>query len=205
MSLVKAIDDAVKFLEDHPEHFSRDVADKFCLLGKEICVLSTQARIDHRLPNVYKLDREVFDTTLGPVVYLSELNLPGDWWPKNAFDHHKKFIHSKTPHWLEAMAVLRALAESQEAEPPKVTPSNLSLDARALAVFIEHSDWTKKEMAGLLECNEKSLTPKRCPKLAAAIAAKNAADRPPRRGSKDSTGTLEAWEDGDEKFFDKRS
>jgi hypothetical protein len=78
--------------------------------------------------------------------------------------------------------------------------SEVSLDSRALAVFIEHRDWTKKRIAEHLGCHEKSLAPNRCPKLARAVAASNAPidpGRPPLRGSKDSDGTLEAWEKGE--------
>jgi hypothetical protein len=49
--------------------------------------------------------------------------------------------------------------------------SNVSLDARALAVFIEHSDWTKKRIAKHLGTNEKCLA------------------------EQDVDGNLEAWED----------
>jgi hypothetical protein len=84
----------------------------------------------------------------------------------------------------------------QPAEP--AAKSGISLDAKALAVFIEHPDWTKKTIASHLACNEKSLTPKRCPKLAAAIAAHKSPIDPGRRrlrGSKDADGNLEAWEE----------
>jgi hypothetical protein len=78
---------------------------------------------------------------------------------------------------------------------PAGTPK-VSLDARALGVFIDHPDWTKKRIAKHLDCHEKSLCPKSCPKLAAAIKAHRTPD-PSRkvRGSKDPEGNLEAWED----------
>jgi hypothetical protein len=66
------------------------------------------------------------------------------------------------------------------------------LDARAVAVFFEHRDWTKKSIARHLRCHEKSLCRKRCPKLAAAIEASKDGNLP--RGSKDGEGNLEAWE-----------
>ncbi len=69
----------------------------------------------------------------------------------------------------------------------------ISLDAKALSVFIEHPDWTKKKIAEHLGCNAKSLTPKRCPKLKDAIAAYKAKPTT-RRGSKDSDGNVEAWD-----------
>ena len=70
-----------------------------------------------------------------------------------------------------------------------------SLDARALAVFIDHTDWSKTRIAKHLDCNEKSLAPKRCPKLAAAIAAHKAPGRKMPRGTKDRFGNIEAWRD----------
>ena len=75
--------------------------------------------------------------------------------------------------------------------------SKVSLDAMSLGVFIEHPDWTKKKIADHLGCNEKSLAPKRCPKLAAAILASRAPDpsQKVRRGSIDNAGNLEAWSD----------
>jgi hypothetical protein len=79
-----------------------------------------------------------------------------------------------------------------------VAQLGLSLDAQAVAVYLDHPDWTKKQIAEFLGCNEKSLAPKRCRKLAAAIAANIAAIDPGRRrlhGSKDPDGNLEAWEE----------
>jgi hypothetical protein len=49
-------------------------------------------------------------------------------------------------------------------------------------------------MAKKLGCNEKSLAPKRCPKLDAAIRAHKARPKDLIRGTKDASGTLEAWE-----------
>jgi hypothetical protein len=82
--------------------------------------------------------------------------------------------------------------------PKPEAKSDVSLDARAVGVFLDHPDWTKKRIAKLLGCNEKSLCPERCPKLTAAIAAHKSPIDPGRRrlrGSKDSDGNLEAWED----------
>ena len=81
----------------------------------------------------------------------------------------------------------------QTSEMPK---RKLSLDARALAVFIEHKEWTKKEIAKHLECNEKSLAPRRCPKLDAAIGAyKSPLDSSRRvvRGTKDRDGNIDGY------------
>jgi hypothetical protein len=78
---------------------------------------------------------------------------------------------------------------------------SVSLDARAVGVFVAHRDWTKKQIAAHLGCAEKSLCPKRCPHLAAAIRAQKSHVDPDRRqvrGSKDAGGRLEAWEKEEE-------
>jgi hypothetical protein len=83
-------------------------------------------------------------------------------------------------------------------QPPINSGRGTSLDTDALAVYLDHPDWTKKRIAEYLrshgrpKCNEKSLSPKRCKKLAAAIAAHRVPDLP--RGSKDSDGNIDAWE-----------
>jgi hypothetical protein len=76
--------------------------------------------------------------------------------------------------------------------PAKARTPDISLDAKALAVYVEHPDWTKKRIAKHLGHNEKSLAPKRCPKLTAAIAAHKAPNLP--HGVKDAAGNIEAWE-----------
>jgi hypothetical protein len=69
----------------------------------------------------------------------------------------------------------------------------MSLDLKAVRVYLVHRDWTKKQIATYLKCNEKSLTPKRCPQLKAAISAYRSTHLP--HGSKDSNGNVEAWDD----------
>ena len=73
-----------------------------------------------------------------------------------------------------------------------------SLDARAVALFLENKDWTKKMIAEKLACNSRSLCPERCPRLAGLMAAHKSRNDPTRRrirGSKDKHGNVEAWED----------
>jgi hypothetical protein len=71
-----------------------------------------------------------------------------------------------------------------------------SLDARAVGVLAEHPDWTKKQIAAALGSNARSLAPKRCPNLAAAIKAyKDARKGRLPRGSKTADGQVEAWDD----------
>jgi hypothetical protein len=79
-----------------------------------------------------------------------------------------------------------------------VSGPKLSLDARAVAVFLEHPNWTKKQIAEALGLKAtQSLSPERCRKLDAAMHAASAKldpSKPFRRGSKDSEGNLEAWD-----------
>jgi len=60
-------------------------------------------------------------------------------------------------------------------------------------MFIENRTLTKAQMATKLGCNAKSLAPKRCPQLAAAMGAFRALDLP--RGKKAADGGMEAWDD----------
>lgn len=88
--------------------------------------------------------------------------------------------------------------DKRAAELPKPeATSDVALDARALAVRLEHTDWTKKRIAKNLGCNEKGLCPARCPKLAAALKAHRAPDpfRKVPRGWKDRDGNVEAWDE----------
>jgi hypothetical protein len=70
-----------------------------------------------------------------------------------------------------------------------------SLDAKATVIFLEHRDWTKKQIAEHLGCHEKSLARKRCPGLELAMTTAKAVTAP-RRGSKQD-GAIEAWEGQD--------
>ena len=74
----------------------------------------------------------------------------------------------------------------------EIDKSREPLEARAIALVLSRPGITKKEIARVLTCHEKSLTPKRCPKLAAALQAYRAS-APLPRGSKDRAGNLEAW------------
>lgn len=115
--------------------------------------------------------------------------------------------HAKAVSRLEALAIPDADEERQTAErlteqstsdgdSQRIGESsgNLELDEKAVAVFLKHKDWKKKEIAAFLNCHPKSLAPKRCPHLHGAMQAYRKPDLP--RGSKDSQGNLEAWDDG---------
>jgi hypothetical protein len=126
-------------------------------------------------------------------------------WDETDPDDEQRWIHL---HATLEYNTARHRARATTAEPdtksskplePNVK-SNVTLDARALAVFLEHTDWSKKRIAQHLGCNEKSLCPARCPRLAAAIAAHTSTIDPGRRrlrGSKDANGNLEAWEENE--------
>ncbi len=122
-----------------------------------------------------------------------------DWLTNIGTMHGQGFLMDSVSY--DLLAAIRAKA-SQGDTPPTKAPLPVtgqqepkpSLDARALAVFIDHPDWTKKKMAEHLGCNEKSLAPRRCVKLDAAIRAYKAKPKM-RRGSRDSDGNLEAWEE----------
>lgn len=80
-------------------------------------------------------------------------------------------------------------------EKEKDAPKGPSLDARALALFIEDRSRKIKDIAKLLgKKNTQGLSPQRCPKLHAAMRAWKAPDRRVR-GTKDGQGNLEAYLD----------
>lgn len=227
MSLVQAIDESVAYIRAHDEHMTRAEVDKLIELGQCVYVLAVEAGIADCLPKVPELRPELESQVppLPPVQFVSKLNLPGDWDWIRADDDNDLLPSSyplfgndeprppdrilrvfPTPRWYQDMAALRMLAETiarqhadgSEQSSKTAAKSDVSLDARALGVFIEHPEWTKKRIADHLDCNEKSLAPTRCPKLAAAIAAHKSPIDPGRRhyrGSKDAEGNLEAYED----------
>jgi hypothetical protein len=107
----------------------------------------------------------------------------------------------------DAAAQLMSGLTPSETPPAEATPSEQAvsraetIEAKAVATWFQHKDWTKKQIAEAIGCHEKQLSPKRCPTLAAAIQAykdSNEANRRQVRGSKDKEGTVEAYEDEDE-------
>jgi hypothetical protein len=134
-----------------------------------------------------------------PVAFEGKCNLPGDW--------DKGLFVFESIGWLEAMKPLRELLRrgptiSEELAPkpasssyhaPEWTDSTLSLDVRATSLFVASPTLTKREMAEKLQCHDRSLAPKRCPKLDKAMGIYKA--KPDVLcGSKDADGNLEAWE-----------
>lgn len=98
--------------------------------------------------------------------------------------------------WERAQAA-RLASETEEPRDPADAPP-VTLDAQALACFVEDTTRTKTDIIRLLGLrNTQSLAPNRCPKLHAAMKAWRAPDPDRRRirGSKDVDGNLDAWED----------
>ena len=101
--------------------------------------------------------------------------------------------------WQERICRERAKLLLQAPEPKPTgadtSPPATSLDARALAIFIEDPSRKKRDIAKILGLKAtQSLSPERCPKLDAAMRAYRAPDRR-IRGSKDADGNLEAWKE----------
>jgi len=80
-------------------------------------------------------------------------------------------------------------------EPPKM-PVEAKVESKAIAVFLENKDWTKKRIAEEIGCHEKSLAPSRCPNLNALIKAHQDYSKETHRiprGEKSKDGVVEAW------------
>ncbi|HUE13501.1 MAG TPA: hypothetical protein VMR25_05010 [Planctomycetaceae bacterium] len=93
--------------------------------------------------------------------------------------------------WME-----QALAWKPANHPAEVKAAKgrkVSLDLRALTLFADNPSLTNKEIAARLPCHVKSLTRKRCPLLAKARRKTKLPDSETRRGTKDKTGNVEAW------------
>lgn len=224
-ALVSAIDAAVAYVREHLEPWTEDDVDQFRALATEVYRHAAAANLLHALPQRDDLlpYLEPRDVAMRPVEFEAKLNLPGDWQVVGDERHREvlaeplrhsypldfdfgsfrhQFVPAVPERWFVDMVDLRRMALQAPAPAVEAMPQSKgeqpSLDARALAVFIQHRDWTKKRIAKHLHCNEKSLAPARCPKLAAAIAA-NKATRDPgrnlRRGSKGADGSLEAWDE----------
>ncbi|MDA0832345.1 MAG: hypothetical protein O3A29_03605 [Planctomycetota bacterium] len=93
----------------------------------------------------------------------------------------------------KSIEVTRWLMESCKPDTKKKNRTRETLDMRALAVAVEHPSWSKRQIAEHLRCNEKSLAPKRCPKLANQLRREKSPDfgRVPL-GTKKADGSIEA-------------
>jgi hypothetical protein len=74
----------------------------------------------------------------------------------------------------------------------------VSIDARAVAIFIQNPGLTKRAVADRIGYNVRTLNADRCPLLADAIAAHRASHDPTRRvvrGTKSKDGDLDGYEE----------
>jgi hypothetical protein len=197
MSLVQAIDELLSSVPDDGQFpWEGDWRDRFEALDRAVWVEACRRGWEGKLPGRSgSPDKKYLGKTALPVLGTSVVLIP---------------VGLRA--WRSALLALRRLAEeaaSSPTEPAAVSgggssvqakkdTAHPSLDARALAVFLEHTDWTKKRIAEYLGCNAKSLCPDRCPRLTNAMAAYKSPIDPDRRhirGWKDKDGTLEAYED----------
>lgn len=75
-------------------------------------------------------------------------------------------------------------------------PEDESLETRALQLLLSARNWrSKSEIAGVLGCSPKALSPQRAPRFHAAWMAKHSPETLLPRGRKSRDGDLEAWED----------
>lgn len=205
--LLQAIDNVVAFVNDHkPENAGyifpvaelpqlRELADRVYDLCLDANLLTNLPSRTGQQPIMY---RPIYNRrTRQPqtVHFETSLNIPGDVDGENFLAY--------PADWLKDMETLRAIAERQVRKMPNVgSAGDVSLDARALAIFLENRDLTKKQIANRLGLKHtQSLSPARCPQLSQAMATQREIARAGRRnirGCKDQHGSLEAYADDDE-------
>jgi hypothetical protein len=77
------------------------------------------------------------------------------------------------------------------------TSSVERLEAKALAVFLSHPDWSKAQIAVYLQCNERSLRAGRCPILDRIMEFSHAQNALDRLSGQEKKGTGDHEEAGD--------
>jgi hypothetical protein len=127
-ALVAAIDEALAFVEAHPDRMTRVEVDRFHQLAGPVYILAVRAGLSGSLPQVPELQPqlEAQGLSLPPVEFESKLNLPGDWDLAEAWDYgmappgpggelppvpERMFLPVATPRWLADLAALRRRAE----------------------------------------------------------------------------------------------
>ena len=104
--------------------------------------------------------------------------------------------------WLNAMreieGEIRVLLQVEDQKPAKGDYPKASVEQRALAVLVNHPDWTVKQIAADVDTSREYLSSKHCPKFKAARAAIHANSIP--AGTKTKTGEMEAAGDDDLDF-----
>lgn len=154
------------------------------------------------LADRYTLLAAIHDAVCGDQ---SEKIMPSDWWqgsdqkPKCAI-RYVALGRAGAPHF-KGEAQLKAFLDQVTAdlerrgESGPGSPKGLSKEALALAVLVDHPDWTHKRIAEAAGCHEKSLN--RMKKFMAAKAALEQGQSGIPRGSKAKDGTIEAWDERD--------
>jgi hypothetical protein len=207
MSLTKAIDNLLAYVDRDPNHdFAKYVdLDGAVYLEARLVGLHDAMPRKEPIPDIEYLDWPEPSVIAPDFELFGYTNCPGSWTgpapsaPGFADEVPPRFLTLMPSNgWRKDMLMLRMLADQKSGQQAKPMPeSNMSVEARALAVFFQHPDWTKKEIADEVGCHEKSLAPSRCKKLDAAIKARKSGidpDHPHHRGTKDSEGNLEAYE-----------
>jgi len=197
------VDDLISTVVTNGSTMSRSEIDDFYSLDDELWTLVHGQDRQELLPSRDVISRELDHLKHGdgsqmrPVQFEGKCNLPGDW--------SEGEYYVVPNRWLREMFALRSAltipssttetnesnAESKLKDANEKTSRKLSLDARAMALFVDNPSLKKKEMAEILGCHEKSLAPKRCSKLANAMRLHKAKGHLPS-GSKGRDGTIEA-------------
>jgi hypothetical protein len=130
MSLVQAIDQAVAFVQAHPDKMTCAEVEEIRRLAEIVYGLALRAGLDRALPQVPELLPQLESNTLvmTQVQFESKLNLPGDWdrarfapgddlLPRPSrldepadVDNRCMFLVCASPRWWDDMATLRARA-----------------------------------------------------------------------------------------------
>jgi hypothetical protein len=147
MSLVQAIDRVTCYVHEHPCQMTRAEVNEFCELAQCGYVLVVRAGLLQSLPQIseLRLELESQHPPLPPVQFISKLNLPGEWqtvWqdaadaddvrvmvPRQYQDvdelpppAERVFRVCASHRWLQDMATLRLLAETDSPQKSKNRP-----------------------------------------------------------------------------------
>ncbi len=205
------VDDLISMVVSNGSTMSRSEIDEFYSLDDELWTLVLGQDRQELLPSRDIISRQLDHLKHGdgsqmrPVQFEGKCNLPGDW--------SEGEYYVVPNRWLREMFALRSaltvpssVSESPRENTTKANECNaqstqkdakenagpkLSLDDRAVALFVSRPNLTQKQMAEILKCHTKSLTPKRCPKLKKANQIFKAKGHLPS-GSKGRDGTIEA-------------
>ncbi len=120
--------------------------------------------------------------------------MPGPF-PASSADHNEG-LHAAglLSRWLVELEGPRASPPAPSAESPAVPAlSTLGKEARALALLMDHPEWTDAEIARNVPCNRTSIYRFGKYMEARELLEKGRMEKP--RGSKSKDGDVEAWDD----------